>query len=227
MINVNEFKEFVDTITNKDENGGFSVPQFNIALPVVVFQYIDRCMKFLRDYQVGTNKNFALVAKYERALFDLIVKTNVSVSATGLASLPIDWYDTKGVNYNYVTQNPLTVTPYPIREVEAQEFSQYESSQLNKPNKKHAIVTYLNGTLKFSPKDLGNAEFIYYKEAPAPVWGFTIVNNEAVYDSTTSVDIPLSPQTNNDLAFMFCQYLGLAIKDQYVENFAQQEETKH
>lgn len=226
MININDFFNFIDSITNKQEGGGFSVPQKNSVLPVVTYQYIDKCIKTIRDYQLGQNKNFALVAKCERALVDLVVKSDVNISALGIANLPTDWYDTKGVNYNYITQNPLTKVPYPIMEVTASEFSSFESSQLNKPSKKEAIVTYYDGILRFSPKDLGKAEFIYYIQAPDPVWGFTMVNNEPVYNPSTSVNIPLSPQSNNDLAFLFCQYLGLAIDDSFIKQFGQGEEAK-
>lgn len=227
MINVDSFFEFINTVTNKTESGGFSIPQFNSALPVVVGQFTDRCIKELRAYQLGQNKNYALIARRERSLFDLIVTSNVTISTLGKGTLPSDWYDTKSINYKYITQNPLTVKTYPIREVGADEFAQSNVSQLNVPTKKHAVATYYNQVLNVLPTDLGRVELIYYKQAAAPYWAFTLLNNEPVYDAANSVNIPLSPQDNNDLAFMFCQYLGLAIKDEFIEQFAQQEEPKH
>jgi len=227
MIDINSFKVLIETITNKSENGGYSIPQFNDAIEAVTWQYIDKCIKELRAYQLGNNKNFALIAKCERALFDLIVTSNVSISSLGVGSLPNDWYDTKGINYKYVKQNPLTVKTYPIREVSADEFAQFSISQLIAPTKKHPIATYYNQVLNVLPKDLGRVELIYYKEAATPYWGWIIQDNEAVYDASTSVDIPLSPQSNNELAFMFCQYLGLSIKDEFIEQFSQAEEGKH
>lgn len=227
MINVNDFKVFVETLVNKDETGFFNVPQFNSALPVVTGQFIDRCIKDLRAYQVGQNKNYALIARRERSLFDLILTSNVTISTLGSGTLPNDWYDTKAINYKYITQNPLTVKTYPVREVGADEFAQSDVSQLNIPTKKHAVATYYNQVLHVLPKDLGRVELIYYKQAENPYWAYTLLNNEPVYDAANSVNIPLSPQDNNDLAFMFCQYLGLAIKDEFIEQFAQQEEPKH
>jgi hypothetical protein len=227
LINVNDFFVFINTICNKDEQGGFSIPQFNSAIPVVTGQFIDRCIKDLRAYQVGQNKNYALIARRERSLFDLIVTSNVSISTLGKGTLPNDWYDTKAINYKYITQNPLSVKTYPVREVGADEFAACNVSQLNVPKKKQAVAAYYNQVLNVLPTDLGQVELIYYKAATAPVWAFTIENNEPVYDSANSVNIPLSPQDNNDLAFMFCQYLGLAIKDEFIEQFAQAEEPKH
>lgn len=227
MINIQDFKSLVENIVNKDENSAFSVKQFNDTIELITWQYIDKCVKEIRTYQLGQNKNFALVAKCERALFDLIVTSNVSINSTGAGTLPTDWYDTKGINYKYITQNPLTVKTYPVREVTADEFAQSQISQLIVPNKKHAVATYYNQVLHVLPKDLGNVELIYYKEAATPYWAFTLVNNEPVYDAANSVNIPLSPQSNNELAFMFCQYLGLAIKDEFIEQFSQAEEQKH
>ena len=232
MINVNVFKVFIETISNKDENGGQSPAQFNSTLAVVVDQYIDRIIGKLREqYQVGSNKNYALIAKYERYLLEITKKTNDSIDQYGMASVPSDWSETRGLNYNYITQNPLTVIPYQIRECTQIDFAGYESSQLNRPKKKKAIVTYYPGKLKFSPKNLGTAEIIYYIVAPIPFWGYTISNTQEVYTSGTGVNgvtvqIPLAPQCMNELAMLFCQYLGLAIKEEWLEQFSQGEEAK-
>ena len=225
MINVNVFFNFIGSVTNKAENGSFSIPQFNSALPIVVKQYIDKCIKTLRDYQLGQNKNFALIADAERALFDITVKSTINVSG-GIGTLPNDWDETKGINYNYTTQNPLTIVPYPVREVSADEFAQYKSSQLNTPTKKHAIATYYDNTIRFAPSDILKAELLYYKSAPNPVWAFTVENGVDTYDATTSVNISLGENAINELAYMFCQYLGLSIKDSFIEQFSQRGEAK-
>lgn len=230
-INVNEFKEFIETISNKDENGGYSVSQFNSALAVVVGAYVDKLKQSLRNYQLSPNKNYALISKYERYLLEITKKSNISVASNGLGAFPIDWNETIGLNYIYVTQNPLKAVPYPIRECTKNEFSAYEVSQLNKPTKKKALATYYDGKILFSPKDLLSAEVIYYTEYETPFWGYIVRNNQEVYTSGVgvngkSVNIPLAPQCNNDLAFMMCQYLGVSIKEAFLEQFSQQEEAK-
>ena len=232
MIDINVFWEFINTITNKDQVGGFSPAQFNSAIPVVVGIYVDKIKAKLREFQLVQNKNYALIAKYENYLLEITKRTNVSVSSFGFASLPSDWTDTRGLNYNYITQNPLSSVPYPIREVTQTDFASYVSSQLNKPEKKQAVACYYSGQLRFSPSNLGSAEIIYYYDYPDPFWAYTMVNNQETYtsgtgDNGTSVQIPLAPQCNNDLAMIFCNYLGLAIKEEWLEQFSQGEEVKN
>ena len=223
-INVNDFLLFVNSATNKSQNGGFSTDEFNDILPTCVQQLIDKYIGAILAYQAGQNKNYALIAKYERYLVDIFKSGTISVDSTGFGILPTDWYQTRSFNYLYITQNPLTVVPKPIRETN--NIAAYTNSQLNTPSKKEAVCTYINGKVQFAPKDLGSVQIIYYKAAPDPYWGWTEQDNEQVYDAATSVNIPLSPQCNNELAYMLIQYLGLAIKDEFQEQFSQAEAAK-
>ena len=223
-INVESFRVFVNSVTNKDQNGGFSTDEYNSTLPIVVGKFIDNCIAAILAYQAGQNKNYALIAKYERYLVDIFKSGTIAVDSTGFGILPTDWYQTRNFNYLYITQTPLTVVPKPIRETN--NIAAYTNSQLNTPSKKEAVCTYINGKVQFAPKDLGSVQIIYYKAAPDPYWGWTEIDNEQVYDAATSVNIPLSTQCNDELAMLFIQYLGLAIKDEFQEQFSQAEEAK-
>lgn len=219
MISVNDFRILIDTISLKDENGSLSPAQFNSTLAAVVGQYIDGLKAKVREYQLIQNKNYTIIAKYELYLLELIKTDTLVVNQYGYATLPSDWAETKGLNYNFITQNPLGKVPYPIRECTQPDFSALESSQLNQPSKKAAIATYFPGQVKFSPKSIGLAEVIYYKKYTNPVWGYTIQNGQETYNALTSVNIPVAEQAMEELAKIFCDYLGIEIKDPWIADF--------
>lgn len=227
MIDVQSFKYFFEqVISNKDENSAYTPAQFNSALSFAFNAVTDNYRTKLRAYQLGNNKNFAAIPE-ETYLAELVITSNVNISTFGVGSIPADLVETIAWKYNYITQNPLSKVGYPIKEVTKPEFIYFDSSQLNTPTKKHAVVSYYDGTLKFLPKNLGNAELIYYKSV-TPFWGYVIENNEAVYTSGvgvngTTVQIPLADECKNDLVWEICKYLGVSIKEGILEQFSQVE----
>lgn len=233
MISVNDFKEFIETISNKDSNGAQSPAQFNYTLAVVVGQYIDKLKLKIREFQLVPNKNYALIAKYERYLLEIISKANLVVNPYGYAPMPSDWAETKGLNYNFITGSiPPTQVPYQIREATNTDFAAYESSQLNQPTKKGAVATYYPGQLKVLPKNIGLVEIIYYINYTTPFWAYTMVNNQETYtsgvgDNGATVQIPLPDLCMEELASNFCKYLGVEIKEEWLEKFSREEEAKN
>lgn len=230
MINVQEVKYFFEQVlANKDENSSYTPAQFNSALAFAFNAVTDNYRAKLRAYQLGNNKNFAAIPE-ETYLSELVTSSNVTISTYGVGSIPSDVIETINWKYNYITQTPLKKVGYPIKEVTRPEFTYFESSQLNAPTKKHAVVSYYDGTLKFLPKDLGKAELIYFKSV-TPFWAYTIVNNKAVYTSGvgvngTTVQIPLAAECKNDLVLEICKYLGVSIKEGELEQFSQAEAAK-
>jgi hypothetical protein len=230
MIDVQVVKYFFEQVlANKDENASYTPAQFNSALAFAFSALTDKYRSKLRAYQLGNNKNFAAIPE-ETYLAELVATLNVSISTFGVGSIPSDVIETINWKYNYITQNPLKKVGYPIKEVTKPEFVYFESSQLNTPTKKHAVVSYYDGTLKFLPKDLGSAELIYYKSV-TPFWGYTVVNNKPAYTTGvgfngTTVQIPLADECKNDLVWEICKSLGISIKEGELEQIAQMEAAK-
>jgi len=232
MVNINDFRKFINALSNKDTNGAQSPDEFNSSLPVVLALYINRVKKKISDFQITQNKNYTLIAEYENTLLDIMKTSTLSINQYGVSTIPSDCIKTRGLYYNYITQNPLKVVPYQIREVSQSDFAGYGNSQLNHPKKKEAVACYLNGIMKFLPVDLGKAELVYYYDYPKPFWAYTMVNNQEEYtsgtgDNGTSVDIPLSPESINEFAIIYSQYLAAEIKEEWLEQFAQGEEAKN
>lgn len=232
MININAFRDFINALSNKETNGAQSPTEFNASVPVVLGLYINNVKKKIREFQLVQNKNYTLIAEYENTLLDIMKTSTLSVNQYGVATIPTNCITTRGLYYNYITQNPLKVVPYQIREVSQSDFPKYGNSQLNKPTKKEAVACYLDGIIKFYPVDIARAELVYYYDYPAPFWAYTMVNNQETYtsgtgDNGTSVDIPLSPESLNEFAIVYSQYLAAEIKEEWLEQFAQGEEAKN
>jgi hypothetical protein len=63
------------------------------------------------------------------------------------------------------------------------------------------------------PSGVVQVKLTYLKVPPVPVWAFTIVSGEPVFDSANSVDFTLSETSLSDIVFKLCSYFGIEIKD--------------
>lgn len=74
------------------------------------------------------------------------------------------------------------------------------------------------------PKDIDVVHFEYYRQMEDPVWGFTLVNNEPVYDPASSTQLSLGETAHNDIANKILYKYGVAVDDTLAAQYAQQKE---
>ena len=64
-------------------------------------------------------------------------------------------------------------------------------------------------------------ELDYFKTPPAPVWGYTTVNNRPVYDPATSTNFIWDSFALNEVAAAYLALIGVNLKDNELAAFAQ------
>ena len=96
------------------------------------------------------------------------------------------------------------------------------SSSIVKPTHRFPRLAFYNDYIQFYPKNIGRVIFTYLRQPKLPVWGYTVVNNSAVYNPATSVDIESPDETQNEICMMALSYLGISIRDGELTQYAQQ-----
>jgi hypothetical protein len=205
-INVNEIKERVEVICAKDQK--------TIYLNDVKFnKYAAMAQdKIIIEQRRMPSKDFTS----SDALSDLKINTSVNVDpTTGEYVKPTNflyygnmWIQTFQKNKRGKMFNSVNV----IDKVEDNELPNRETSLVSTPTESHPIVVEYDTYFKFFPSTVGNIKFTYLKEPATPVWAFTIVNNEQVYDSGSSVDFELPYQFKDDLIWNICSLLGVTVR---------------
>jgi len=206
-FNVNDFFVLTDAISNKVQSGNtLTVPQkesFAHSAQMQIFEK-DR-LTFLKT---GDSSDYL-----DWFLKSITINPN---PLTGYNNYPSDFQHTAGVRayYNGVQR--------PVELVENKVWGNIQASVLQAPTRLFPKYTEFSGEYRFLPKDIGIVMLDYWKEPTKPVWGWTIVNNQQVYDPATSVDFEWPAFALNSVAAVYLSLVGVNIQSKELEGFSQQ-----
>jgi hypothetical protein len=206
-VNINAFKLFVEAISNKSQSGNtVTVSEFEIFCHQAQMQVFEKDrLTFLKT---GDSSDF----------LDWFLKsTTINPSTlTGYAPYPKDFQHTAGVRayYNKIER--------PVELVENKAWGEVQASKLFPPTRLFPKYTEFASEYRFLPKNIGIVMLDYWKEPVKPVWGWTIVNNNQVYDPSTSVDFEWADFATNQIASVYLSLIGCNLKDKELEGFSQQ-----
>ncbi len=207
MVNIDYFKKYTeDILANKNQSGNSITPsQFNIAAnqaQMIIFER-DR-LTFLKTGESSDFLDWFLVNK--------IINPNI---LTGFAPYPADYQHTAGVRsyYNGKEQKVDLVTNNAWGEV--------QQSQLIPPTLDFPKYTEFAGEYRFLPRNIGTVMLDYWKEPIKPVWGYTTVNNVAVYNPLTSVDFEWASFSTEQVADAYISIVAQNLKDTQLAQYAE------
>ena len=108
----------------------------------------------------------------------------------------------RGENLMNIVQSPLTKPTFkrPI-------FQKYNGA--NHHVGLNRIKIYPHGTLEFWED---SCWISYIKKPVSPNWGYVVVNDKALYNSTSSTDFELHPSEESELVYRILAFAGVAIE---------------
>ena len=107
-------------------------------------------------------------------------------------------------------------------EIQLDELNAYADSSLSMYSKSRPIYIRYNGSINPQairvypyPSDDGGIDQvnISYTQTPtSPIWGYVVVNDKALYNSTASQDFELHASEESELVYRILAYAGIAIE---------------
>jgi hypothetical protein len=204
-VSINEIKERVEVIAAKDQKTIYlNAAKFNKYAPIALDKIInEQRRKFEADLMSSD------------AVSELKVIRDYQVPSNGRLTKPSDYlyFVNSDVNSFYVNKNKEQVaTRNSVDFMSESQYSNRVSSRVSPPTKQRPIMKEDNGHFQFFPFNVGIVSLSYLREPNTPVWAFTVVNNEQVYDAGNSVDFDLPYQFKDDLIWSICELLGVTVR---------------
>lgn len=204
-VSINEIKERVEVIAAKDQKTIYlNAAKFNKYAPIALDKIInEQRRKFEADLMSSD------------AVSELKVIRDYQVPSNGRLTKPNDYlyFVNSDVNSFYVNKNKEQVaTRNSVDFMSESQYSNRISSRVSPPTKQRPIMKEDNGHFQFFPFNVGIVSLSYLREPNTPVWAFTVVNNEQVYDAGNSVDFDLPYQFKDDLIWSICELLGVTVR---------------
>lgn len=239
MINIDKFKTFFYTVANKNGRGTLTPSQFNSLVSQGVMAWYNKKMG-ARD---GNGLNVSITERNQQGIEDLneIKEERPLLSTLGEVLIPNGTtYDLNGeiaptywtfanLGYKYFCidkDGNKSVVDRPIEIVKDNEWLKRTSSTIIAPDMKRPIARFVGVKLQVRPKVITNVNLTYYRYPNTPKWGYTLINNRPVYDSSTSTNIEAGEDAFNEIAMITLGLLGINLREQDLVQYATLNENK-
>jgi hypothetical protein len=199
-VSVDTVYQKVLALANKEQRGYVTPQEFNILADKVQNEIFDSYFHDMKTVDLKPKSNLSSSDEMEllQQKLQLYKKyTDVSISSNvNLFDLPANAHYLEGV----VDKNSTTGEVKPVVELSTEEIIYTENNPLTKATKNRRVFERRtassglgSGSCKIFPTPTEDItlEVRYYKKPNAPVWGYVVVRDTAMYNSNTSRDFSL------------------------------------
>ncbi len=234
-VNVNTVYLRVLAIANKEQRGYITPQEFNTlanqAQLDIFEQYfydLDQYLRLPGNDTIHSDTADILEEKIE--IFDKFNQT-VAMSAGGVGDLTNaaanDIYRLGAVYCQATVNNATQIIE--AEHLNKNEVRQYINSPLTAPTAKRPFYIKTSETaIQVYPTSIEENVTCNYIARPVDVyWGYSMINDEALYNPSTSVDFELHESEETDLVIKILLLSGITIRDPQLYQIAATEDTKN
>lgn len=210
-MNINQAIQLVRFILNKDQNGNITGDQFNLLAPIAQTAVLNDRLGNLKKYPT-LPYGFSASQKAREEIRPLMVLPTTQAVTNGVASYPGDYlyYDTVLTNNNIL-----------MREATADEIAILNQSTITPPSAQYPYFVMHSNGFNVYPTTLPSIKLSYVRKPLTPVWGYTISNNEEVYNAGTSQNFELAETVHLEIVMLILQMAGVNLNMLQVTQYAQ------
>ena len=225
MVSIDRVYQKVLAFANKEQRGYITPQEFNLfadqAQMEIFEQYFYDINQWIRQHGNSTGHSDMLTNLEEKV--NIFVKYDQFVVISGnygnaMTSAFTDIYRLEMIRVNYQTNTRSTVA----EEIQLIDQNKYGKSPLGRHSKKRPVYTRYKGSsnsnaIKIYPYPSSDASidkvYLTYIQTPAtPNWGYVVVNDKALYNSTASTDFMLHASEESELVYRILAYAGISMK---------------
>lgn len=217
MISVEEIYQTLLDLTRKDQAGYSSSDEFNRALKST--------QEVLYNFYLDQVEDKAML----RQALAPFVKEVTLTPAAGVYPVPDDFRLEQSVEFVTYTQEGVVRIPHrwPAYQYGGQGRALELTSPIRQPKDQKRTYGYdfIGGDLRAYPSTFsGEVLLEYYSNPPEAKRGFTIdaVNLIEEHDPSSTIDLIWNPGERDNIIDIMLAYRGLAIKDNYIVQWAAQ-----
>lgn len=228
MVSINDVRETVLAICNKNNYGYISPDDFNLYAKQAQLDIFNEYMNQYNYYinlenQHTSGSDLADLAEGVREEIEMFISSatlTYDATSTGIYSsfnAPDNWYHINVLTYTGGT------SPAEIAKGSKLDITRLANSNLTAPTttypmyvmSEEASPNRLNGTVSVIPNDIQtDVECVYMRYPETPIWGYeNLVSGEPMYNASTSQDFEVSEDEESSLVDKILEKAGLSIRE--------------
>ena len=203
MISIDTVYQKVLTFANKEQRGYITPQQFNL--------FADQAQKEIFEQYFYDLNQYMRVPGNSEEYSDIIHNINEKIVIFERESSISNGIIVKDDIYRLGTiiANGNTI----VEEVQQDDILEMMGTPLTEPTASRPVYvrTGLNSA-KFYPTFSFTGTCTYVKKPSKPSWGYVVVNERAMYDSSNKTDFELHPSEESELVYKILKFAGLSMK---------------
>lgn len=231
-----ETYDFIKFIGDKDYNGNYFKPAYyNSAIIAANLDLYKKVSGIPEEYRPGTplareyfemnQKSLDEVRFFKGHIFDQAV-------AGGYFALPADYVYHDSLSYKYIhsIDGTPTTLPRPVEVLREGQAADRQGNFIKKPTTQYPIAlvrkVLADDRMYIYPPTINTVDFHYYRLPAKPVFAYTIVDDEIVYNSGGSTEFEWPEQKHMDLVRILLSFLGINLNHELLLQYAENQKTK-
>jgi hypothetical protein len=228
MVSINDVRETVLAICNKNNYGYISPDDFNLYAKQAQLDIFNGYMSKYNYYmnmqnQHQSGSDLASLAQSAREAIEIFIETeNLTFVSTNqylsIFDLPLDWYHIEGIGYR---GGPKVVD---VEKTSRSSALRLSNSSLTSPTVEYPIYNITSGNvIEVRPPVIQADVYASYVRYPVdPIWSYvTLTNGEPMYNAGSSIDFEVAEDEESMLVDKILEKAGLSIREQEVYKTAQ------
>lgn len=212
---IDEVFRLVNFISDKDGRGYIAPAKFNLLAKTCQLEFVSSRLGNIK--QVLQDGVSPVGFKSSRRL-----DVDLRPFLYGPVTIPIDNQGNFNYPYGFMWPDSWQKIDFtPITEIQSDEYPAKKINVIAPPSVDYPIIIFNNPNGFIDPYQIGSFKMSYVKYPPDPVWGYTVVNDEPVYNPATSTDFTLGNISFMDITVLILEKVGINLNSDQVAQFAQ------
>lgn len=239
-----QIHDLIKFIGNKDFNGNFYKPDhFNLTIEAVNIDYFKLKHGLPEDYQLGAaSARFAemqagrivprqYVDATQKLSDDLRKFKEAALNQSvvdGKFLIPTNYVHCLAISYNYsrTIDGEVKTLSRPVEILTEDQWADRMGNWIKKPTTKRPIAIIRQTHIYIEPSTINAVDWYYLRLPVKPVFAYTVVKDELVYDVGNSTEFEWPAVNHMDLVRLLLSYLGINLREQQLIQYAEMQKMK-
>lgn len=219
--------ELVNYIADKDYEGNVITPDRFKQLCVVVNMDLFKVkMGLPEDYQLGSPISRQYLDATQRLTDETrFLKERLPAQAvsSGVVAYPADYFSFNAMRYGYQRQvdgSPKVIWK-PVEPLTEDEYSDRAGNSIKEPTAKNPVCVLRDDGIHVYPISIVQVDFNYIRYPVDPVFDY-VQNTGYITEGASPTEYEWPAHLHRDLTMMILSYIGINIREQQLEQYAEQ-----
>ena len=219
MVNIDTVYQKVLAIANKEQRGYITPQEFNLFADQAQMDIFEQYFYDINQFNrvPGNNTEYADMLTLLEEKIAIFKNIKLLFYQSPYYQKPQELYRVGSLETGYGE----------IEQVTHKEYLAIKLSPLAKPTLKRAVYVDMPQGFRIYPTFTNNVQCHYIRKPKKANWGYNVINDNALYDATQSLDFQLHPSEENNLIIKILALAGIAIKDPAMYQIAVAEDNKN